>query len=75
MKTEETLRKNLAYNLLIERAKKSLTQEKIAELADISDKHIVKIEHCRVTPSIYIVYKLANALNITIEKLIADIED
>ena len=72
---EEKIRQNLAYNLKVERAKKSLTQEKLAELADVSTKHITKIERRKVTPSIYIVYKLAKVLNVTVDKLIADIEN
>lgn len=75
MKTEKAIRDNIAYNLRVERTKKSLTQEKIAELADVSCKHIVKIEHSQVSPSIYIVYKLAAVLNITVDKLIGDIEN
>ena len=56
---EQKLRKILAYNLRVERAKKDYTQEELAELANISTKHLTKIENENVTPSIYIIYKLA----------------
>lgn len=67
---EQKLRKILAHNLKVERAKKELTQEKLAELTGISAKHITKIESAKVSPSIYIVYKLANVLKTSIDELI-----
>ncbi|MCR5261746.1 MAG: helix-turn-helix transcriptional regulator [Candidatus Gastranaerophilales bacterium] len=72
---ENELRKKLSYNLRVERAKKALTQEKLAELASISTKHLTKIENENVTPSIYIVYKLAKALGVSVDKLISDETD
>lgn len=67
---EKELRKYLAHNLKVERAKNSLTQEQLAELIGISPKHITKIENMKVTPSIYIVYKLARALKTNIDALL-----
>ena len=67
---EEKLRKNLAHNLKVERAKRELTQEDLAELAGISPKHLTKIENCKVTPSVYMVFKLAKVLGTTIDDLI-----
>ena len=67
---EEKLRKNLAHNLKVERAKRELTQENLAELAGISPKHLTKIENCKVTPSVYMVFKLAKVLNTSIDNLI-----
>jgi len=72
---EEQIRKNLAYHLKVERAKKDITQEHLAELAGISPKHITKIEAKNVTPSVYLVYKIAKVLNTTVDKLISDIDD
>lgn len=71
---EYELRKNLALNIKIERIKKHLPQEKLAELSDISTKHITKIENERVTPSIYLVYRIAHALNVTIDKLLQKVD-
>ena len=67
---EQDLRKKLAYNIKVERAKAELTQEKLAELIGISAKHITKIENLNVTPSIYIVYKIARIFNISIDELL-----
>lgn len=67
---EQKLRNKLAHNLKVERAKKNLTQEKLAELSDVSFKHVTKIENGNVTPSIYIVYKFANVLDVSIDDLL-----
>lgn len=67
---EQDLRKKLAYNLKVERAKNILTQERLAELSGVSAKHITKIENAKVSPSIYIVYKIAKVLNTTIDELV-----
>lgn len=67
---EQKIREILAYNLKVERAKKGFTQDKLAELADIAAKHLTKIENKKVTPSLFIVMKLANALDVKIDKLV-----
>lgn len=67
---EQDLRKRLAHNLRVERAKNELTQEQLAELSEVSAKHITKIENAKVSPSIYIVYKIAKVLNTSIDELI-----
>ena len=67
---ESELRKNLAHNLRVERAKKELTQEQLAELANVSAKHVTKIENENVTPSVYIVYKFARVLGTTVDGLL-----
>ena len=67
---EQEFRENLAHNLKIERAKSRLTQEKLAELAFVSPKHITKIESAKSTPSVYLVHRLAKVLNTTIDNLV-----
>ncbi|MBR1617533.1 helix-turn-helix transcriptional regulator [bacterium] len=67
---EQNLRKKLAHNIKVERAKADLTQEKLAELSAISAKHITKIENMKVTPSIYIVYKIAKVFKVSIDELL-----
>ena len=67
---EQDLRKRPAHNLKVERAKNEISREKLAELSGISAKHITKIENAKVTPSIYIVSKLAKILNTTIDELV-----
>ncbi len=71
---EQELRRIIARNMRVERAKKNWTQEDLAEAADISTKHITKIENEKVTPSIFLIYKIARAFNITIDKLVTEEE-
>ena len=73
MKEEEyKLRDILALNIRVERKRKKLTQEGLAELADISVKHITKIENAQVTPSIYFVHQIAKVLDISIDELVTE---
>lgn len=69
---EQKFREILAHNIKVERAKKGLTQEKLAEIASISTKHITKIEAARVTPSIFLIYKIAQAMHISLDKLVKE---
>ena len=73
MKEEEyRLREILALNVRVERKRKRLTQETLAELADISVKHVTKIENAQVTPSIYFVQQIAKVLEISIDDLVTE---
>lgn len=66
---ENEFRKVIALNIKIERIRRNLTQEQLAELAGISTKHITKIENSGVTPSSYLFYKIAKVLKTTMDKL------
>ena len=66
---EQKLRHRIALNMKIERVKNGFTQEKLAELVEVSTKHITKIENAKVTPSIFLIYKIAEALNVSIDTL------
>lgn len=69
---EDNFRKILALNIRIERARRRMTQEKLAELSEISPKHITKIENAGATPSAYLLYRIARALNVSLDKLIRE---
>lgn len=69
---ELKFREILAINIRIARLRKHITQEALAEKADISVKHVTKIENAQVTTSIYFVYKIAKALDITIDELVTE---
>jgi len=61
----------IADNLKKLRAKKGLSLEKIARLADLSLNTIVKIENgVNTNPTIDTIKKIAKALNVPIEELI-----
>lgn len=54
------------------REKKGLSQEKLARLADVSNNTIVNIESGKQTnPTIETVSKIAKALDVSIEELLA----
>ena len=67
-KTE--LLKKFGKNVKIERIKKDLTQEKLAEIMNVSQNYIASIECGKANMSLAKVMELANSLNVKIEKLI-----
>lgn len=66
---EETL-KTLAENIRVERARKKISQELLAEQADITPQHLYRIENERVCPTIFVVANIAKALNVTLDQLL-----
>ena len=64
------LNKNIADNLRQIRAKKRISQDKLADMCEISQQYICKIENEKVNPSIYILYRITEALEITMNDLI-----
>ena len=47
-----------------------LTQEDVAEECECSTSHITQIENAKVIPSLDMLIKIANALHVTIDKLV-----
>ena len=68
----QKFRELLGLNIRIARTRKGLSQEELAELADISTKHVTKIENAKVTPNIYFVNKIAQVLDVTIDELVTE---
>lgn len=66
---EETL-KTLAENIRVERARKRISQELLAEKADITPQHLYRIENERVCPTIFVVANIAKALDVTLDQLL-----
>jgi transcriptional regulator with XRE-family HTH domain len=62
--------KELGKRIRAERRKQDLTQEKLAEMADISESFLGHIERGGRTLSIETLAKLANALNLSIEYIV-----
>ncbi len=65
------------YNSLgsrIQEARKNqgLTQEQLAERADLSTTHISNIENAKKIPSLKAIVSIANALSITVDALLCD---
>ena len=64
------LYQNIADNLRQIRAKKRISQDRLAEICEMSQQYICKIEKEKVNPSIYVLYKIAQALDVTINDLV-----
>lgn len=64
------LNKNIADNLRQIRAKKRVSQDQLADLCGISQQYVCKIENEKVNPSIYILWKIADALDVTVNDLV-----
>lgn len=62
--------RELGKRIRAERRKQDLTQEQLAEMADISDSFMGHIERGGRTLSIETLAKLANALNLSIEYIV-----
>ena len=62
--------KELGKRIRAERRHQDLTQEKLAEMAEISDSFMGHIERGGRTLSIETLAKLANALNLSIEYIV-----
>lgn len=64
------LLKKFGKNVKIERIKKDLTQENLAELMNLSQNYIACIECGRQNMSLAKILELANALQVDIETLL-----
>ena len=69
---ELDFREILGLNIRVARTRKKITQEALADLCDISVKHVTKIENAQVTTNIYFIYKIAKALDVTIDELVTE---
>ena len=71
--SEEEIIKKIAFNIKVERMRKILTQFQLAEMIDVHEKYIGKVESGKQNLTIKTLIKLANALDIKLSKLV-DIE-
>lgn len=65
--------KILGDNIRAERMRKRLSQEKLAELIGVHKDSVKNIENANQTPSAFIVFDIANSLNIPIEDLFKNV--
>ncbi|HEY5668918.1 MAG: helix-turn-helix transcriptional regulator [Anaerolineales bacterium] len=61
--------KKLRNTIRVQRAKKNLTQEQLAELVGVTRKTINTVENGIYIPSTYLALKLSRALDVTVEEL------
>ena len=71
-KDERALLKIFGRNLNDQRLKKGLTQEQLGELANVNYKYIGEIERGEKNPTAIILYKLSQALGISVSEIIAE---
>lgn len=66
---EQKALETLATNIRKLRAINRISQERLAELADLSQQYICSIEKAKVNPSLITILKIAKALGVTINDL------
>lgn len=59
----------VADNIRIERLRKRISQEKLAERVGISTKYLNMIENKKANPTIVVVIKICQTLDITLETI------
>lgn len=59
----------IGLNILYYRKQQGLTQEDLAELIDITQQHMQRIETARSVPSLPTLLNIADALGVPVEKL------
>ncbi len=67
---KSTLLKKFGKNVKIERIKKDLTQEQLAEIMNVSQNYIANIERGKANMSLAKIDELANYLNVKITVLL-----
>ena len=68
----EQLRLNLAENIRLMRRVKNLTQEQLALMAEVDRTYVSQIERCTCNPSLMVLCKLANILEIATDQLLIE---
>lgn len=68
--SEEEIIKKIAFNIKVERMRKNLTQFQLAEMIDVHEKYIGKVESGKQNLTIKTLIKLANALDVKLTKLV-----
>ena len=64
---KDNLKYKLGRNIKVERIRKNMTQEKFAEMIDMSLSYISKLEQGLTSPTAIVLYKMAKVLNIQME--------
>ncbi|WP_323985699.1 helix-turn-helix domain-containing protein [Pseudomonas canadensis] len=68
----EQLRLQLAENIRWMRRIKNLTQEQLALMAEVDRTYVSQIERCSGNPSLMVLCKLANILEVTTDQLLTE---
>ena len=66
---KEYLLGKLAENIRVERARKHISQELLAEKADITPQHLYRIENAKTCPTVLVLANIAQVLGVTLDTL------
>ncbi len=64
--------RELCRELVEERLRQGLSQQKLAEMADLSRTGLRHIESLETNPTLYSLLKLAKALNVSLPRLLSE---
>lgn len=67
--SDKEILNTVSDNIRLARLKQRISQEKLAEMVDISTKYLNMIENRKANPTIVIVIKICNALNIKLDDI------
>lgn len=67
-KNEKQIQKAISKAIVKIRTNNNLTQQKLAEILDVSIEHISRIENCKYTCSISLIFKLCSIFNLSIDE-------
>ena len=70
MSDYEEVIKKIGLNFRVERTKRTLSQEKFAELANVHTNYIGKVERGEQNLTVKKIVALANSLNVPIEEIL-----
>lgn len=72
---EKTLRQTISKVIFDARSNSGLSQQKLGNIADVDRSYISEIERSMRTPTLYTLFRIAKALNIEPQMLVAKIQD
>ena len=67
---KEKILKQIALNIKLQRVRKNLAQEQLAEMSNLHTNFIGKIERSQSNPTIISLFQIAEALSISIDELL-----
>lgn len=74
-KDDQEVRKRIATGILKIRKENKLTQETLAEMLDVSIEHISRIENCKYTCSITLIFKICSIFKMNIDEFFGIIHE
>ncbi|PAV28415.1 hypothetical protein CIL05_17430 [Virgibacillus profundi] len=74
MENNDLLKQIVGKNLKLRRTEMNLSQEGLTKESGVNDKHFGRIERGEKLPGFQTLYKLRTSMNISIDKLIDEVE-